>query len=192
MTRLLLKSLTCAVTFAALLTLTINSASALSCSYTYTVNGGDMRLMPSLSADTVYFRWIIDKVDNTETRGQTAWIDKNYIFTQIFALDYASEYHIFLQVKDASGNIVEDAKFIYTTQSSLSVQEKLTVTEDAKTMGRENIFDSISSFFNSFSLMGKAFLFIISIIIFIFLIDTAFSVTNKKKTLLYKIVYRRK
>ncbi|MBE3139978.1 MAG: hypothetical protein IMZ53_05280, partial [Thermoplasmata archaeon] len=138
MTRFLLKSLTCAVTFAVILVLTINSVSALSCSYTYTVNGGDMRLMPSLSADTMYYKWIIDRVDDEKIRGETAWIDKNYIFTQIFTLDYAAEYQIVLQVKDSGGNIAEDTKFIYTTQSSLSVQENISVTEGDKTLGREN------------------------------------------------------
>ena len=176
-----------------IINLNINTASALSGSYTYSVKGSNIYLTPAISADTEYYRWIIEGMNGTVTNGATDWIFHNYTFVQQFTLDYAGEYLITLEVRNLAGTIQKYSRFITTARSSLSVQDQRTDQTDTSTdLGRINLVDAFVSFFNTFSSVGKLFFIAICLIVGIFLFDVVFNVSKGRKTTLYKVVYRRK
>jgi len=160
--------------------------SALSCSFSYSSKGNCVYLTPSLSSDAVYYRWSIERVNDTKNAGGTSWIPRNESFIQVFALDYASEYYIVLEVKDSGNNIVSFSRFVHTSTSSLSVQDGLIITErQEEQTGRINFVNAFMDYFNDLPVIAKMFFVIFFLIIALFVISILFS-TGWKKGLIKK------
>lgn len=174
-----------------LLILCTTNITALSCSFTYSSKGGCIYLTPTLSSDTTHYRWIIERINNTQNTGSTTWIHRNESFIQVFALEYASEYHVILEVKDISGATITFSRFIHTSSSSLSVQEGIMITEKEEEITKMNAFDQLILFFSPLPLLGKVFFVLILVVISFFMIDVVFNV-SKKKGVLYSMLYNRR
>jgi len=192
MQKMLMKVLAITATFTFLSSLFTINAAALDCSFAYSVKGSEICLYPSLSSDAKYYRWTIVKVNDESTAGQTDWIERGDIYTQIFVLDQAAQYQITLQVKDVAGELAQKNEIIYTTASSLSIQGTLGITEGTQKLGRENIINTVKSILGTLPLFGQLVLGAIAIIVLIFLFDAALNISGIRKNSIYKATYRRK
>jgi len=136
----------CAITFL-LLMIFVSSASALSCSYTYSVKGSMLTITPSISADANYYRYSIG--NGTNIVSQTQWIPSEDLTPQKFGFEFASLYTVTLIVKNhATQNTNFYAESINIHKSS--PLETVTVEDDDEKTVEEkfnNVFKDIGPAF---------------------------------------------
>jgi len=143
--------------------ITLSDTSILSCSFTYTVNGGIVTLTPIVSEEATQYRWTF--MDETGVKGQTSWIDIEDIGNYIQGYSYPTSVRVAISARNTGYYLYANYSYLITiTKTSIT---EPTIPEEIPTPEPTNIFKDIRNWVEGRNSGELLFMVVISILIFL-------------------------
>jgi len=159
----------------------------LSCSFTYTVNGGLMTLTPTITGAT-HYQWTF--VNETGVKGQTLWIPIEDIGSYIQGYVYPTTIRVYLSAKNINFN--QFANYSDVVRIYKSSFEKPEPIIEEPTPEPSNVFketaDAVGKWFGERNTGEILFMIVMAIIISLFVIKKKYP----PKKIIYQILKKKK